>query len=775
MRMRAASLALTDFHSSGRSWSFDIEGYDTSPMSQQELKALNSIFELSDPPHRRPNKIYGPLVQRNAILQGDRLSRLTDPLRAALNHICANYNYTPSAQAGTTGQIMLDIAGHMHKRRDTYWQWELDDWVSVATSHRVSRTILAAVGYLLCRTPLHRERRLNTHPTFFAELIFGVSGFRKAIAPVISQLGEWGYSVNGVALGTTERPKYPRELICAVLAYAMLDARSPQLEDITLEVLEGVRSRESVSESMRNYCYPASLALHHLGYLEQPLTQCSKTWMTSGRDKSLYADMSSDWIFWIKKWDELAVTAPSTKAQIRNQAQSIGRWLFANHPEITHPDQWTPEIAAEWVRTVDQGVIGQWSYRTDNMISSHLGKPLAPRTKAHMLSSTRAFFMFLKQKKLIALPDLDVDIDLATPRSIKRLIGPDPRDIKQAVWMKLVWASLNLTNDDCEGMGYPLEFIRAIAVVWTHCGLRNDEIIRLPVGCVREVSDAVDEGMVEGLGKKPSELICILHVPLNKTSTEFSKPVGKVVAEKIREWEAVRPAQPAKLDRKSSDMVHFLFSYRAARVGRHFINNSLIPLLCRKAGVSIEDVPGKKITSHRGRASAATWYYNTRYGMTLEELQSWLGHANINSTRSYVRPSPVKQSKRFAQMHANSYMVEVLVDTDSIMSGRAAQGEPWQFFPLGNDDFCSNPFYAQCPHRMACAKCSFHVPANSQKAPSLRAKQSIQRMLVEMPLDEEERAAAEGSVEALDMLVGKLKDVKTPDGRTPRQIEEDEG
>jgi hypothetical protein len=174
----------------------------------------------------------------------------------------------------------------------------------------------------------------------------------------------------------------------------------------------------------------------------------------------------------------------------------------------------------------------------------------------------------------------------------------------------------------------------------------------------------------------------------------------------------------------------------------------------------------------RGRASAATWYYNTREGMTLEELQRWLGHATIRSTESYVRPSPIQQAKKFARAHANSCMVEVLIDREAIMSGAAAAGAPWKYYPLGNGDFCTNPLSQICPHRMACARREFHLPAASQEGTALVAKCDLQRMLEEMPLDPDERAAIEGVVEAMDNLIAKLRNVPTPDGRTPAEIDQ---
>ena len=272
------------------------------------------------------------------------------------------------------------------------------------------------------------------------------------------------------------------------------------------------------------------------------------------------------------------------------------------------------------------------------------------------------------------------------------------------------------------------------------------------------------------LARDVADLVCLLSVPVNKTSPAFTKPVGKVIAEYVRTWEAIRGQQPTVVDRKTRQPTHYLFMHRGRKLGRKLLNGVLIPLLCRKAGVPLEDLPGKRITSHRGRASLATWYYNTREGMSLEELQRWLGHAEIRSTEQYVRPSPIRLAKKFARAHANSYVMDVLVDADAVTSGAAAKGAAWQYYPLGNGDFCTNPFYATCPHRMACARCEFHLPAESQVATALLAKEGLQHMLVEMPLDEEERAAVEGGLEAMDNLINKRRHVPTPDGRTPEEI-----
>jgi hypothetical protein len=75
---------------------------------------------------------------------------------------------------------------------------------------------------------------------------------------------------------------------------------------------------------------------------------------------------------------------------------------------------------------------------------------------------------------------------LATPRSIRALIGPDPRVIADDVWAKLLWAGLNLEHGDVyaspAGRKHPVELLRPLALVWLFGGLRSDEIVRLRVG-----------------------------------------------------------------------------------------------------------------------------------------------------------------------------------------------------------------------------------------------------------------------------------------------------
>ncbi len=97
------------------------------------------------------------------------------------------------------------------------------------------------------------------------------------------------------------------------------------------------------------------------------------------------------------------------------------------------------------------------------------------------------------------------------------------------------------------------------------------------------------------------------------------------------------------------------------------------------------------------------------------------------------------------------------------------KGEPWKYYDLGHG-YCTYDFFDQCLHRMACAKCSFYAPKESTQAQLLEAKTNLERMMQEIPLREEERAAVEDGLVAVEKLCARLLDVPTPAGLTPREI-----
>ncbi len=164
--------------------------------------------------------------------------------------------------------------------------------------------------------------------------------------------------------------------------------------------------------------------------------------------------------------------------------------------------------------------------------------------------------------------------------------------------------------------------------------------------------------------------------------------------------------------------------------------------------------------------------YNAKEPLSLFDLQEWLGHRDLASTQAYAKKLPTKVAKAYEKagyFGRNLRTIEVLIDQETIKSGAAAAGAPWRFYDLGHG-YCLYDFFDQCPHRMACAKCSFYRPKGSIHAQLLEGKTNLLHMLQEIPLSEEERSAVEDGVEAMEKLCQQLADVPTPAGPTPNQM-----
>ena len=485
-----------------------------------------------------------------------------------------------------------------------------------------------------------------------------------------------------------------------------------------------------------------------------------------GKRIDLTAGISPGWVEAAKRWRNTSPLTPKTRKGLFYVLLKVGRWLSATHPGEAAPELWTRETAARCVAEICGMTDGQW--RDPGYAPTHPEKRLSPKTVHGHLFAVRVFFRDCQEWGWIE-PRFDPNRYLRTPSSLRRLIGPDPRIVSDDNWAKLVWAGLNLTEADlpCTEHGvflYPFQMLRALTMVWLFSGLRCDEMQRLRVGSIRW------KGVDTNEAKNAAKQTCLLHVPVNKTSTAFVKPVDPLVGREIENWEQVRPEQPAMLDNKTGELVHFLFVYRTRRVSNRYLNHTLIPALCKKAGVPRRDSRGA-ITSHRARATIASQLYNAREPLSLFELQQWMGHRRPESTQSYAKISPTKLARSYdaaGYFERNLRTIEVLVDQEAVRKGLASD-TPWKFYDLGHG-YCTYDFFDQCPHRMACAKCSFYQPKDSTTALLVEGKNNLLRMRQEIPLGESEIAALDDGVAALQSLLDRLANVPTPTGPTPLQL-----
>jgi integrase len=593
----------------------------------------------------------------------------------------------------------------------------------------------------------------NFNRLHLAGLVFGEDIAEASIRRAAGILDEWGY----------RDPLRSRHRLRGIFSQALLINRSPRLEDLTTEAFEALRAHPANTGRYTEMLYALQRAVASLGHCDPPArTGYNHAPGIEGTDPG--------WAECVERWHATSALTPRVRATVRTIMAKAGRWLAAEHPEITEPGQWTRQTCAAWVAAVDRMAVGDYVQRQDH-IHARAGTPISPRTKAHVLMATRMFFRDCQEWEWIARR-FDPNRALAVPRSVSALIGTNPRVIADQAWAKLLWAGLNLQPADLPGSAdsyYPMELIRAVTLTWLFSGLRSDEISRLRVGCVRWQHDGqpIPGDSADVLA---DDAVCLLDVPVHKTGTAFTKPVDPIVGQAIDTWQARRPAQPRRLDRKTGEQVDILFCVRAQPVARDYINHTIIPALCAKAGVPTADVRGN-ITSHRARSTIASQLYNAKEPMTLFELQAWLGHKDPGSTQHYAKITPNTLSKAYTEagyFARNIRTIEVLLDRDAVTSGAAASGHPWQHYDLGHG-YCSYTFFEQCPHRMACARCDFYTPKDSSQAQLLEAKANLQRMLASIPLTDDEHAAVEDGQAALDALLARLADIPAPAGPTPRQ------
>ena len=686
----------------------------------------------------------------------DRLAwRLYVPLRDALAHGGASASEATIAWGAFTEQML--------RLGRPYFGWSADDWEAFVgpdgpcERRKLSRACALSAGYLCCDfRGFTAFARATAYTTLVAERVFGKEAVTRADERVQALLEGAGYPRGG--------PVY----LTRAVSLLLLKAGSPEIGRVATEHVDEAYA-ETRSEYARRTVYRVSRALELAGITDRPAH-------VPGRSRPAQrTGVAPEWVDWCDRWRAMSPRLAKTRENLHSTVLRVGLWLAERHPEVRSPTDWTAATCLDFVAMASEARVGQYVFARVGRAATAAGKPMTAKARSALLYAMRSYFADLHAWGW-AEPRFVPHVALGLPASIRRLLGPSPRDIDETVWLKLVWASLNLAPEDLvsatAGGGaassgpsspvYPFALVRAAAVLWTHAGLRANEILRLRCGCTSAHAGEITD---DETGRHfPEGSVCILEVPYSKTSPPFSKPVAGVVREAVLAWEAVRPEQPRRLDAKTGHLVDVLLSYKGHSVSAAYLNRSLIPMLCRKAGVPLDDSRGR-ITSHRGRSSAVTMLANARQGMSLVELMAWCGHRNPASTMHYLRVRPARLTEAYAKADEAAYLVGVLVDAAAVRDGSAAAGAPWKYYDLGSS-YCTHAFWSTCAHRLACAGCAFNVPKASSRGQALEAKASLERCLERVPLTADERSAVRGDVSKLDELLAKLAGVAAPDGAT---------
>ncbi|MGO8947923.1 MAG: tyrosine-type recombinase/integrase [Ktedonobacterales bacterium] len=736
-------------------WPIDTTAYDLTPiLSENERTALDRRFGSV---HTKEERIASKLV----------LHRLLEPIDDVLAFLRADPN--------TRYDFIRVLLFEMRRRGTPFWVWSAEEWLATACPDPTSfalrygrsgdagnidqaRRFLPILSYLFNLPPDIDSwlQRFKSHT--LAHKIFGRTAIDAAASQLTAVLQGWGY----------QQEPYDNFRTC--VCYLLLRNRSDHLEGLTSELLKTI-AQTCTRPSVQRNIFQISRALHALGFIERALPFDKGYEAATGTDGSV----AGEWLVFCQRWRKQSTL--QRRDGYYYPLLQVGRWLKVYHPEITSPAGWTYELSGEFIAAVNEMTIGQWSdaKRRSRMPVERVGLPFHPTTKNKMLEAMRTFLRDCQEWEWIPVR-LNPHRALRTPSSIRKLLGPNPRVVDKDVWAKILWAAMNLEANDLPVLlgtttAYPLQMIQALAVVWCFSALRANEIQRLRVGCIRWQYDDV---MIPETGEiLPKDATCFLDIPVNKTNTAYTKPVHPLVGQRIKAWEEIRPReQPLELDVKTSELVQFLFSYRGQRISLSYLNRLLIPLLCRKAGVPDEDSRGA-ITSHRARATIASMLYNAREPLDIFQLKEYLGHKHLFSTQHYVKIDPTKLASQVAKagyLEQNLATIEVLLDQDAVRGGAAGRGEVWKYYDLGHG-FCTNDFWADCKHRMACARCPFYRPKSETMEQLVDGKANLVRMLEFVALTEDEKLLVTEGIDLHQELIERLADVPTPAGPTPRELE----
>jgi len=640
------------------------------------------------------------------------------------------------------GMLMLDTPPRA---------WSVEEWGAVRKVHghecRFWLIAIAAHGYGVL-PGLDYNYDGDTPRLHLARAVFGREVVEAEVVRIRSSLTRMGFVTGQTRVG----------LLRYCIADLLLFHSSPSLDVITDASLSGYTDH-APSRAARRLVSTVSAALVEMGVVTRRVSyfrprERETHWKRLG--------VTEEWLGWCKRWQDTSPVAERTRRTAFGDLMSAGRWLKRDHPEVTSPAQWTLDLALGFVRFVDGMRVGELLAAPRPNL--RMGQPLTPNSKASICSALRCFFHDLQQWDWIEAR-FSPHRGFALPRQVQRSRRHNPRPIDDGFWLKLRTASLSLRQEDLPQVGgrafwrysYPLELVQALAVAWTFSGCRSDEIERLELGCayvehVPAQSDPVTGESVPAFDQP------MLRVPVNKTQGEFVKPIERPLLDAITAWARLRPVQPALQDSTTGRMVHQLFCYRGRRVGHGILNYAIIPILLHKAGLPDADSRGP-ITSHRARATLATKLYNGASGLAPLEVMNWLGHTHFSSTQYYLALTPVRLMTAFhkgAKLTENLRMVSVMVDN------KPGPGDAVFRYDLGHG-LCTNPAYAACAHRMACAKCDFYEPAESFARTLAQQADRYVRMLQQLDLTEDERAAATGDAEAVGRLLARLTDQPTPD------------
>ncbi len=643
------------------------------------------------------------------------------------------------------------VAGRRHLFRyliqteKAFWAWPKETWIEVIQAAPQGHTAggtrywMVALAYLFCDF-LYAGSFVPYGK--LAEAIFGTDIVETELNKLYASLIDIGYF---------EEPN-GRQRLQWLYGLVTLTNRSPYAENVSASALVAVNELlasmpGAVGIRGRQMLTRLQTALCHLDILDEPVVLVVKNESVCPPVLKAHNPALEDplWLAWVRAFYEQ--TPHQNKKTLRGVCYNLltaGRWLRKTHPEICEPHQWDEHLAEEYVTYTCLALRGDHILpsNTRRVQFQEMPQKLSPTAINHRLQAMRSFFSNLQLRGYTVngkyYPKLQLTwlphVVFKTPADVRAACQPDPKDIQEDAWFKLIWAACTLTKEKLDALNrkrpYPLAYYRAICLIWVTAARRSDEIRRLQVGCVRRewVPEMRDE---QGNQIEPEAELAYIRIPTNKMRGAFYVPVPLYVADAVEVWESMRPPnQKVLIDRKTHQPTHYLFQYRNELIGAKFLNRTAIPLLCQIAGINQVDIVGR-ITSHRARATTATLL--RKMGMSPADIGKLLGHTNpTKSLPWYLREDKHHLGRAYRKANPLERYVAAILDTNA-----HARQEPCVFYylsdgPDGRPRMCGNPHFSRCIHQLMCIECEAFI--DHEQAEAIEKREGAIVISVPIPL-----------------------------------------
>lgn len=743
------------------------ETYDRHPLTEEEWHALTTCHT------KGPATLEAGAARRV-------LARLARPI-ADVFHL----------RHGERSQEVLREVQCFFRRQmfftgKTLWEWSPQEWFDLICptasafqqrygKRSITHITLLDAAYLLGGITDLRPVGIGQEVSEAAWTYFGRE-FVTAQCDTVVHLVT-GKQGAGYGKGITSQRK-----LLQCLSMLFLLNRSPYLEELTEDLLVSVAS---MSDVMRWSSEKVAHALHCLHLLPSSLPEVFAPLPRFESD-----GMAGEWYAWCLAWYQQAVDlSPAIRRRYTWNLLAAGRWLAEHFPEIRRPEQWTEELALRYRSDLCQWTAGQYSGTWGKYVlgaKDLLDHPLrASGLHGYLISMKRFFSDLVRRPHAIdGQPARRITLDFV-PREVftmpahlqKILNGTEPRDIDLHIWAKLTIAAATLAPGDLpERAVYPLSFYRAMGLIWVTSARRPNEITRLRLHCVRQdweptmlsegshsredtmLGEAQGKDRADGTEQSPQKL-SYLHIPSGKYRGPFWIWIPDYVADAIAIWQAERPTNQHKLlDRKDREYVEYLFCTRNTKVGDRFINLSLIPILCAKAGMDVTDAKGR-ITGHRGRSTRLTLLRSK--GVGLDDLAEYAGHADSRTIRRYARQNPLQLHRIIQDADEISRILEGVIDVQAAAKGLPALRWFIGYNADGEPQYCANQVYHTCPHRLDCVHCGMFI--GGEKARLLHDGEDVLPITSKVPMTPVEKCVVKGDQTGAAACRSALQELPAPE------------